>query len=693
MPDAGDGLPRRAAGAPGRGRSIGAVNHLADATSPYLRQHADNPVEWYPWGDEAFARAAAEDKPVFVSIGYASCHWCHVMAHESFEDGQVAADLAASFISVKVDREERPDVDAVYMAAVQAMSGSGGWPMSVFCTADGRPFFGGTYFPPTDRHGMPGFRRLLASLAEAWAERRADVEEQADALTAAASREATLVDRLAGERAPSPVPAFGDLLGAVAAELAERFDPEWGGFGPAPKFPRPTLVELCLRHHLDSGDPRALTMATATLDAMAAGGIYDHLAGGFARYSTDRRWLVPHFEKMLTDQALLARAYLHAWQVTGDPDYLQVVSETLDYVLGGLAGPGGGLCCSEDADAGGVEGGHATFTPAQVRAILGEAGRPELAGPVLDWFNITEEGNWEGASIPCRPPGGPLRRSDGLQAATALLLAARHRRPQPAVDTKILTEWNAMAVAVLAEAAGATANPAWADAAEQLGDFLFSELRRPDGRWLRSRGSAVPAFAADYAWLVECCTRLAELTGRAVWEERAADVAEAMLELFWDPDTGGLFTTGHDTEHLVVRAKELLDGAVPSANAVAAGALLRLASLTGDERFTRSGERIVELAGPVLAEHPVALADMVAAAAMRGGGTEVVVTGDRPDLLEVVRRRWRPTTVLAWGERRPTPLWEGRDDGLAYVCSGYVCAAPAADPATLASQLDGERSA
>ena len=302
------------------------MNRLADETSPYLRQHAENPVDWYPWGAEAFELARREDKPLFVSIGYASCHWCHVMAHESFEDPATADDLARSFVSVKVDREERPDLDAVYMAAVQAANGSGGWPMSVFCTPDGRPFFGGTYFPPADRHGMPAFRRVLAALAQAWDERRAEVEDQADALVAALSQEVGLVDRLAtglagdGDRergSGGTLPHFPELLARTVTDLADRFDPEWGGFGPAPKFPRPTLVELCLRHHRATGEHGSLTMATTTLDAMAAGGIYDHLAGGFARYSTDHRWLVPHFEKMLTDQALLARTYLHAWQATG----------------------------------------------------------------------------------------------------------------------------------------------------------------------------------------------------------------------------------------------------------------------------------------------------------------------------------------------------------------------------------------
>ncbi|MGP8059756.1 MAG: thioredoxin domain-containing protein [Acidimicrobiales bacterium] len=668
------------------------MNRLADETSPYLRQHADNPVDWYPWGPEALERAAAEDKPIFVSIGYASCHWCHVMAHESFEDPETAAELARDFVAVKVDREERPDLDAVYMAAVQAISGSGGWPMSVFCTPDGRPFFGGTYYPPTERHGMPSFRRVLAALHEAWTQRRAEVERQADALAAAVARDVRMADRLAvGAGGDPEVPSFPVALGRLTAELSERFDAEWGGFGPAPKFPRPGLVELCLRQHRRTGGPEPLAMATVTLDAMAAGGIYDHLAGGFARYATDRRWLVPHFEKMLTDQALLARGYLHGWQATGQASYLQVATETLDYVLAELAAPGGGLFSSEDADAAGVEGGHATFTADQARAALRAAGRPELAEGALAWYGIEEAGNWEGTNVLHRPLGAPLSRPADIEAARVALLAARRERPRPALDNKVLTEWNAMAASTLAEAAGATGNRRWATAAEAVVEFCFDELRRADGRWLRSwqDGRARHlAVAADYAWLVDACTRLGELTGSAGWTERAAGVADALLDVFWDREgPGGLFTTGHDGEGLVVRPKDLLDGAVPSANSVAGLALLRLGLLTGEARYADHGERILSLAAPLLAEHPLAVADLLGALAL-DGGAEVVVAGERPDLVAEVQRRWLPSAVVAWGERTRSPLWDGRQDQMAYVCRGFTCHTPAGDAGTLAAQLD-----
>jgi uncharacterized protein YyaL (SSP411 family) len=682
-------------------------NRLAQETSPYLRQHADNPVDWYPWGPDAFARAEAEDKPLFVSIGYASCHWCHVMAHESFEDDATAADLARSFVAVKVDREERPDVDAVYMAAVLSLSGSGGWPMSVFCTPDGRPFYAGTYFPPEPRHGMPSFRQVLEALADAWATRREEVEHQASGLTETVAAEVRFVDRLRAGSAPDPgagddarpvgPPAFGPLVARVIQHLAAGFDAEWGGFGPAPKFPRPTLVELCLRHHRRTGDEHALTMATTTLDAMAAGGIYDHLVGGFCRYSTDRQWLVPHFEKMLTDQALLARAYLHAWQVTGRADYRQVLDETLEYVLTSLGAPGGGLYSSEDADAGGVEGGHATFTVAEVTTALADAGRPDLTSAVLDWYGITARGNWEGTNIPCRPVGARLQRPHDVAVARRILAETRARRPQPALDDKVLTEWNAMTAATLAEAATATGTVHWGERALAVAEFLFAELRRPgDGRWLRSwQGGRARhlALAADHAWLVECCTRLAELTGDPAWTARACTVADTLLAVFWDDAAGdgaggGVFTTGDDAEPLIVRPKDWVDGALPAANSVAAASLARLAGLTGEPRYRAAAERVVELAAPVLARQPAALADLVAAVGAVDEGAEVVVVGERPDLLAEVRRRWLPTAVLAWGEPGAPALWEGREPGRAYVCRAFSCRTPATDPATLGAQLE-----
>ncbi len=666
------------------------MNRLADETSPYLRQHATNPVDWYPWGDEALARARAEDKALFVSIGYAACHWCHVMAHESFEDEAIAGLLGESFVSIKVDREERPDLDALYMAAVLAQQGSGGWPMSVFCTPDGRPFFAGTYYPPSDRGGYPGFPRVLGALAEAWRTQRDALEEQADALAEAVAKQVTLEDGLLPP-ASSSLPPFDPLLDAVVASLTGTFDREWGGFGGAPKFPRPALVELCLRHHLATGEPGSLEMATRTLDAMAAGGIYDHLAGGFARYSTDRRWLVPHFEKMLTDQALLARAYLHGWQVTGRADYRQVMGETLHAMLSELAAPSGGLCASIDADAGGREGGHATFTRSELDGALARAGLGEHAGAVADFYGVTARGNWESTNVLHRPLGAPLARPPEIEAARAALLAARRERVQPGVDDKVLTEWNAMAVATLAEAAAATGEPAWARAAEDIAEVLFARLRRHDGRWLRSlQGDDARhlGLAADYAWVIDAATRLGELTGQARWTARALETAHALVELFGPgPGGGALYTTGADAEPLIVRPRDLMDGALPSANALSARALWRLGALSGDDRLTDAAEGILSATAGLLGANPVAFADLLAAASLPESTIEVVVTGDRPDLLAVVRSAWRPCAVVAWGEPTASPLWEGRAEGRAYVCRHYACLRPADDPATLAAQL------
>ncbi len=686
----GDGIPRDR-------RSIGDVNHLADETSPYLRQHADNPVEWYPWGDAARERATAEDKPIFLSIGYASCHWCHVMAHESFEDPATAADLAKWFVSVKVDREERPDLDAVYMAATQALTGSGGWPMSVFCTPDGRPFYAGTYFPPEERHGMPSFRRVVEALGEAWVNDRAQVLAQADALAEAVRKEMRLAETLADEHAESGVvvPAgTGDLdpdelRRRVVDGLRSGFDPQWGGFGPAPKFPRPTLVELGLLESRRPGPEaaQAEVMAHRTLDAMAAGGIYDHVVGGFCRYSTDATWLVPHFEKMLTDQALLARAYLHAWQITGKEDYLGVVAETLDFVLRDLSTPEGALFSSFDADAGGVEGAHATFTLEELTGIL----PPHLVGPAAEWYGITARGNWEGRSIPVRPVGAPLARPDEIEEARALLAAARATRVQPARDEKVLTEWNAMAAATLAEVASATGRAEYGVRAEEIGDFLWTSMF-VGGRLMRSwQGGRARhlAVAADQAWLVEACVRLSEWSGRALWRERAQQAASQLLDLFFDEESGGFFSTGRDAEALLVRPKEFLDGALPSTNSVAVMALLRVDGLADDPRIATAIGRTLELARPLLEGHPGATPDLVAALPLWNRRHEIVVTGDRPDLLAEIRRHWMPSAVVAWGEPDQGPLFVDRpsEPGLAFVCRARSCQLPAADVSSLAVQL------
>jgi len=683
-------------------------NRLVHEASPYLRQHADNPVDWYPWGDEAFERARVEDRPIFLSVGYSACHWCHVMAHESFEDQSTADQLNASFVSIKVDREERPDVDAVYMEAVQSLTGSGGWPMSVFLTPDRRPFFGGTYFPPAARGGTPSFRTVLTALTDVWTERRHEVEAQADELSEAIRSRSVLPTRVGGSSLVDPdgVPGGGGqrLLEAAVGELTGRFDPEWGGFGAAPKFPQPTLVDLALAHartHEGTAEGRASrAMAVRTLDAMAAGGLHDHLGGGFARYSTDGQWLVPHFEKMLYDQAGLVRAYLHGWQETGSDNYLRTVTGIVEYVARYLTTPAGGVCSAEDADSEGVEGRFYVWTPEQVAEAVDSGVDPgdgwaadTVTGALVAFFGITARGNFEGGStILHRPVGQPLGGDESVEAGRAILAEARDRRVRPGLDDKVLTEWNAMYASALAEAAAATRDPEWRDRAVAIGEFLVAHLQGDDGRWRRSwqaeGGARHLAYAGDYAWLVDCFTRLGELTGAAVWTDRATATADSLLDLFHDDDGGGFFTTGHDAETLIVRTKDVFDGATPSANAVAALALGRLGALTGSTRATGAAREVVEMFGDLLARHPTAFAHTVLTASLlEDGFTEVVVAGDRPDLVDVVRSEWRPGTVLAWGQPTRSPLWEGRSGDRAYVCRNYACQLPADDAGTLTAQL------
>jgi uncharacterized protein YyaL (SSP411 family) len=671
------------------------VNRLADETSPYLRQHAENPVDWYPWGDEAFAKARAEDKPVLLSVGYSACHWCHVMAHESFEDPETAAEMNERFVSIKVDREERPDVDAIYMDAVQAMTGQGGWPMTVFLMPDGRPFFGGTYFPKVARGGMLSFRDLLGRIDEVWRTRRDDLEGQAGELTEAIGRGSQL---RGGDELPGP-----DVLRAAYSALAADVDRDWGGFGSAPKFPQTMSLDLLLRAHLHNGSPETLYLVTTSLDAMASGGIYDHLGGGFARYSVDRHWLVPHFEKMLYDQALLARVYLRTWQVTGKTRYRQVLDETIAYVLRDLRHPDGGFYSAEDADSADEHGHHHeglfyTWTTAELRDVLGTD-----ADATLTWWGATDAGNFEGRNILHRPARGELLRPAPIEEARAALFEHRESRPRPGLDDKVLTEWNGLMVATLAEAAAATGNATWLAEAEKSAEFLLDRLRRPDGRWLRSwqarglgRGEARHlAYAADHGTLLDAFTRLGEATGRARWIDEARQVASQLQDLFWDDEAGGVYTTGRDAPDLVTRPKDLLDNATPSANSLAAVGLQRLAALTGDESYQRSVEAILQLLAPAAARHPTALAHLLAAVDLwQSGPTEIAVVGDRPDLVAVVTSAYRPNAVVAWGEPYASPLWDGRDDGpthagQAYVCRDFACQAPVSTPEELRAQLAG----
>ena len=673
------------------------MNRLGGETSPYLRQHRDNPVDWYPWGPEAFEAAAERDRPVLLSVGYSSCHWCHVMAHESFEDLDTAAIMNQLFVNVKVDREERPDVDAIYMDSVQAMTGRGGWPMTVFLTPDGRPFFGGTYYPDRPRGGMASFRQVMAAIDEAWTSRRSDVHAQADQLTALIDRTSRAAASVAAEAAPAGA-AGSRALDRAGDAILSSFDPEWGGFGGAPKFPAAMTLASALRIHHRSDRPELLRVVRTSLDAMASGGIYDHLGGGFARYSVDHRWLVPHFEKMLYDNALLTRVYLHAWMVTGEAAYRQVVDETIGYVLRDLRHPDGGFYSAEDADSEGVEGKFYVWSEPELRAVVRAAAGAGADDEAVAWWGVTAAGNFEGANILNRPVRGDLIRPEVVETARQALFECRESRIRPGLDDKVLTEWNGLMLSALAEAAAATGNVEWRAAALANGEFLVANLRRDDGRWLRSwqAGDADRpaqarhlAYAQDYAAMIDALTRLAELSGQARWIDEARAAADGLLELFWDEDAGGVFTTGVDAEKLVTRPKDLMDNATPSAQSLAACGLLRLAGLTGESRYLEHAHQIITQFGPAAPQHPTAFGRALEAVDMAANGLhEIVVVGDRSDLVSAVQTRYRPSAVLAWGEPYDSPLWADRPEGFAYVCRDFACQSPVATVEDLVAQLE-----
>jgi uncharacterized protein YyaL (SSP411 family) len=656
------------------------VNRLGGSSSPYLRQHRDNPVHWHEWGPDAFAEARATDRPVLLSVGYSACHWCHVMAHESFEDPAVADVMNELFVNVKVDREERPDVDAVYMDAVQALTGRGGWPMTVFLTPEGEPFHGGTYYP------RETFLRLLAAVDDAWRTKREQLGQNVEALVEMVGRTARI----------TPADGFEprDLGALVTSELTSRFDHEWGGFGDAPKFPSTFALETLLRTHLRTGDQDMRRMVTLSLDSMACGGMHDHLGGGFARYSVDRRWLVPHFEKMLYDQALLARTYMRAWRSLGHARWHQVGSGTIDYVLARMRHAGGGFLSAEDADSTGPdghseEGAYYTWTPAELADILGD-----WAHDAAVHWGITEDGNFEGRSIPNRIHARPdIGRPDMIERCRRALLAAREERPRPGVDDKVLTEWNAMFLATLAEAALWTGNDRWRAAAVANGVFLLEHLRAADGSWHRSwQADAVPrarhaALAQDLAHLVDAFTRLYELTANGSWLEAAIQTADLLLERHWDGALGGLFTVADGGEMLVARQKDIMDNATPSANSAAALAFLRLAPLADRPDLRERAGLILRLLARVLPQAPSAFCHAMHAFEMWDDTMEVVIPGEQPDMVRTYAAAWRPWAVLASGAPREGALWEGRTEGEAYVCRGSVCLLPAADPAALEQQL------
>ena len=624
------------------------MNRLAGETSPYLLQHADNPVDWYPWGDEALARAREEDKPILLSVGYAACHWCHVMEHESFEDETTAALMNEHFVPVKVDREERPDIDSVYMDAVVSLTGHGGWPMTVFLTPAGAPFFGGTYYPPEPRHGLPSFRQLLQAIADAWRERRSDIERDAGAITQQLRRTAE----------PSREPLTSSLLTDAVRGLRQQFDPEWGGFGPAPKFPPASVLEFLLRR----GE---LELATKTLEAMAAGGMYDLVGGGFHRYSVDRQWLVPHFEKMLYDNALLVPVYLHGWLVTGNERFRAIATETLDYMLRELGLEDGGFASAQDADTDGVEG--LTYTWTEEDDVPGELLHPFEHGRLIIRGALEPE----------------LR---------ARLFEERERRRKPLRDDKAIASWNGLALAALSEAGRRLGRNDYLDAARSLGEFLLGPLSTAEGRLYRSWRAGQARHAGvleDYADVANGLYELHAATGELRWLEESRRLAVLAVDLFGDRADGGFFLTPRDGEELVARKKDFDDHPTPSGNSMLAHVLLRLSRLWGDQELERQAVGVFRFVAPLLPRAPSAFGHALNALDFHFSPPREIAIVGPPDS-EVARAAlapFDPNAVVAFGPSNEVPLLAGKDlvDGrpAVYVCEGFACQAPVTEAQAL----------
>lgn len=672
------------------------TNRLAEETSPYLLQHARNPVDWHPWGPGAFEKAKRENKPIFLSVGYSACHWCHVMERECFEVEEIARLMNEGFVNVKVDREERPDVDQIYMTAVQAMTGHGGWPMSVFLTPELKPFYGGTYFPPADRQGMPGFPRVLSELRRAWEERRDEVERVANGLT----------ERLRGlgevpERG-GPDKLGTHLIDRAGKTLIEAFDPVHGGFGAAPKFPHAMDLRLSLRRHARFGDPKSLEVATLTLDKMARGGIHDQLAGGFARYSTDDKWLVPHFEKMLYDNALLATTYLEAFQATGRQEYAEVTAATLDYLLERMTSPEGGFYSAEDADSEGVEGKYYVWTLAEIREILGEARSRTFAAV----YDVSERGNFEGANILNLPvpieeaavnlgrDPNELRRD--LAEDRGRLLQVRETRIPPQKDTKVLASWNGLAIAAFAQAGAVFGFERYSTAARRAADFALDRMRQDDGKLFHAYKDGRARFNGmldDYADLIDGLVLLFEADGRARWIEAALELSKILVDEFFDAESGGFYFTGRNHESLIARQKDVFDNATPSGNAMAATALSRLAATTGRDDLKEIARACLGHVYAVMERAPMAAGQsLIALDFMLQPAREcVVVAGSDPEefqkALRTVRRPFRPETVFAPVPEpasreleRLVPLLADRPaiggETTVYLCESFACREP-----------------
>lgn len=661
------------------------TNRLIDETSPYLLQHAHNPVDWYPWGDEAFVQAKAEDKPVLVSIGYSACHWCHVMEHESFEDEATAVIMNEHFINIKVDMEERPDVDQIYMNFVQLTTGRGGWPMNVFMMPDKKPFFGGTYFPPSSRYGMPSWQQILSSISEAFRLRRDELETSANDIIGELRR-LSIVEASTGGLST-------DLLDGAFGSYIRTFDTVNGGFGGAPKFPAAMSLEFLLRYHKRTGEDPALAVVTHTLDKMANGGIYDQLGGGFHRYAVDAIWLVPHFEKMLYDNAQLIRVYLHAYQVTGNEFYKRIAVETLDYIRREMLDESGGFYSTQDADSEGEEGKFFVWTPEQIAEVLGE----DEAAEFCAFYDVTASGNFEGANIlnvknsVAIAPGSDSR---------AKLFAEREKRIKPGRDEKVLTAWNGLMLAAFADAAAVLGNEEYLLVAKRNAEFIRTELQK-DGRLLRTwkEGAAkLNGYVEDYANVADGLIVLYQVSGDVNYLVEARRLADLMITEFWDEENGGFFFTSNDHEELIVRNKDFYDNATPSGNSVAADVLLRLAKLTGEDKYERFAVTTLRLAATQLRRHPQGFGRTLSALEFHLGETrEIALLGERESsLASDVLQRYLPDAVIAISsdvkaDSQVVSFLAERSqiDGkpTAYVCRDYVCERPVTTTEGLAALL------
>ena len=674
------------------------ANHLATETSPYLLQHAHNPVDWWPWGDEALAKARAENRPILLSIGYAACHWCHVMERESFENEATAAVMNAHFVSIKVDREERPDIDAIYMQATQAMTGHGGWPMTVFLTPQGEPFYAGTYFPPEDRQGMPSFQRVLEGVADAWANKQASVTKTTASMRDlyAASTERTRATGVLDE----------SLLSRAMSSLVQRYEPRFGGFDGAPKFPPTMTLDFLLRQWARTGEAQALEMATHTMRCMIRGGIYDQVGGGFSRYTVDAYWLVPHFEKMLYDNALLVRLGANLWQATGDAEFRRATEETIGWLAREMTSPQGGFYSSLDADSEGHEGRYYVWDANEIDSLLGED-----AALVRAYWGVTGDGNFEGRNILFvgRDPADVAAEQGvtvpelhtAIERAARILYDARERRVRPARDEKILAGWNGLMLRGLAEAARAFGAADLRAMAIRNGEFLFRELVRDD-RVLRSYKDGVakiPGFLEDHAAVALGAHALYQLTFDRKWLERARRLAEGIMARFWDEEAQAFFDTAGDAESLVTRPRDVTDNAIPSGSSLAAELLLLLGNLYANGEYTRRATYVLETLAEPMARYPTAFGHALGATDMTvRGAVEVAIAGDPGDgafglLAREVSRRYVPSLVLVGGEGNAADgitLLEGRggEEPVAYVCRAYACDVPTDDPEVLGLQLD-----